>query len=53
MSEMQVGAPGKPEQVSIVHSQNAITPTAAVLMFSGGVQSVDGLVDAGKRLIGA
>ncbi|KAJ2932718.1 hypothetical protein H1R20_g4372, partial [Candolleomyces eurysporus] len=53
VSEMHVGAPGKPSQVSTVHSQSAITPTEAVLMFSGGAQSVDGLVDDGKRLVGA
>ncbi|RXW21090.1 hypothetical protein EST38_g4774 [Candolleomyces aberdarensis] len=53
VSETQHGAPGKPSQVSTVHSQCAISPTAAVLMFGGGVQEVDGLVDAGRRLVGA
>jgi hypothetical protein len=52
VSELQVGAPGKPEQEPNVHCRSAITPTEAVLMFGGGVQSVDGLVNTSKRLVG-
>ncbi|RXW11198.1 hypothetical protein EST38_g14657, partial [Candolleomyces aberdarensis] len=49
----QVGAPGTSSQVSIIHSQSAISPTAAVLMVGGGgAQEVDDLVNAGQRLVG-
>jgi hypothetical protein len=51
VAEVQVGAPGKPPQALTVHSQSAITPNVTVLRFNGGIQGVDRLVDAGRRLV--